>query len=88
MLQLSDTKLKKLIKSATKKFIYFLCECFLNVANGNVPIKKNLIQTEESSFRKLFSKQTSLKAKKKIFVREIELVKTVSFACYLYLKKP
>ena len=66
MLQVSDIKLKKLIKSATKKFIYFLCECFLNVVNGNVSIKKNLIETEESSFRKILSKQTSLKAKKKI----------------------
>ena len=88
MLQVSDIKLKKLINSATKKFIYFLCECFRNVVNGNVPIKRNLIETEESSFRKVLSIQTSFKAKKKIFVREIELVKNVSFACYLYLKKP
>ena len=42
MLQLSDIKLKMLKKSATKKFIYFLCECFLNVINGNVPIKEIL----------------------------------------------
>ena len=83
----TNIKLKKLIKSATKKFIYFLCECFLNVVNGNVPIKKNSIETEECSFRKILTKQTSLKAKK-IFVREIELLKTVSFAYYLYLKKP
>ena len=88
MLQVSDIKLKKLIKSATKKVFYFLCECFLNVVNGNFPITKNSIETEENSFRKIVSKQTSLKAKKKIFVRAIELVKTVSFACYLYLKKP
>ena len=88
MLQVSDIKLKKLIKSATKKFIYVLCECFLNVINGNLPIKKNIIETEENSFRKILSKQRSLKKKKKMFVREIELVKTVNFACYLYLKKP
>ena len=88
MLQVSDIKLKKLIKSATKKFTHFLCECFLNVPNGNVPINKNLIETAESSFRKILSKQTSLRTKKEIFAREIELVKTVSFACYLYLKEP
>ena len=88
MLQVSDIKLKKLIKSATKKFIYFLCECFLNVVNGKVPINKHLIETKKNSFRKKLSKQTSLKAKKEIFEREIELVKTVGFACYLYLKKP
>ena len=73
MLQVSDIKFKKLIKSDTKKLNYFLCECFLNVFNGNVPIKKNLIETEEISFRKILSKQTSLKAeKKKMFVREID----------------
>ena len=87
MLQVSDIKLKKLIRSATKKFIYFLWECFLNVVNGNVLINKNLIETAESSFRKILSKQRSLKTKKEMFAREIELVKTVSFACYLYLNK-
>ena len=60
----------------------------MNVVNVNVPITKNLIETKISSLRKILSKQTSLKAKKKNFVREIELVKTVGFACYLYLKKP
>ena len=89
MLQVSGIKLNKLIISATKKFIfYFLCECFLNVVNGNVPINKNLIENAEISFRKILSKQTSLKTKKKIFAREIEPVKTVGFACNLYLKKP
>ena len=87
MVQVSNIKLKKLIKSATKKLIHFLCECFLNVVNGNVPISKNLIETEEISFRTILFKQRSLMAKKN-FVREIELIKTVSFACFLYLKKP
>ena len=45
MLKVSDIKLKKLTKSATKKFIYFLCECFQNLVIGNVPFKKNLIET-------------------------------------------
>ena len=70
MLQVSDIKLIKLIKSATQNFIYFLCKCFLNVVNGNVPIQKTLIEIEESTFRKILSKQTSLRAKKEIFIRE------------------
>ena len=40
-----------------------------NVVNGNVPSNKNLIETKENSFQKILSKQTSLKAKKKIFER-------------------
>ena len=85
MLQISDIKL---ISSASKKFICFICKCFLNVVNGNVPINRNLIETKENSFQKFLSKQASLKAKMEIFVRELDIVKTVSFACYLYLKKP
>ena len=34
---------KKLIKTASKNFVQFLCECFLNVVNGNVAINKKLI---------------------------------------------
>ena len=34
-------QLKKLIKTASKNFIRFFCECFLNVVNGNVAINKN-----------------------------------------------
>ena len=60
----------------------------MNVVNGNIPINKNLIENEEKSFRKILSKQTSLRAKKEVFAREIELVKLASFACYLYLRKP
>ena len=85
MLQSSDINLKKLIKTASKNFIKFLCECFLNVVNGNVAINKKLIETHEKSFRKIISKQTGLKEKKRNLGRESELLKTVGLSCYLYL---
>ena len=65
MLQVSDIDLKKLIKAASEKVVQFICECFLNVVNGNVPISKTFIENQETSFRK----QAGLKEKKKIFVR-------------------
>ena len=38
MLETSDIKSKELIKLAPTSFINFLCECLLNVVNGNVPV--------------------------------------------------
>ena len=84
MLQSSDINLKKLIKTSSKNFIQFLCECFLNVVNGNVAINKKLIETQEKSFRKI-SKPTGLKEKKRILGIESELLKTVGLSCYFYL---
>ena len=84
-LQVSDIDLKKLMKAASKKIVHFLYECFLNVVNGNVPISKTLIENQKTSFIKILSKKASLKEKKKIFVRELELLKTVAFSCYVYL---
>ena len=67
MLETSDIKSKELIKSERNSFINFVCECLLNVVNGNVPVKKTLIQGHENSFYKLLFKQTSLKIKRQIF---------------------
>ena len=87
MLQSSDINLKKLIKTASKNFIRFLCECFLNVINGNVEIYKKLIENHEKSFRKILSKLTSLREKKRILGRESELLKAFDLSCYFYLTK-
>ena len=85
LLDISDTKLKEKIERAPNKFIKFLCECLLNIVNGNVPIRKSVVEGYEKSFRKLSSRQTSLKEKR--FARETDLVKIVGFACYRYLTK-
>ena len=82
MFQSSNINLKKLMKTASKNFIQFLCECFLNVVNGIVTIIKKLIGTHERSIRKTVSKRTCLKEKKRIFGKESELLKTVGLSCY------
>ena len=46
---------------------------------------KKLIETHEKSFRKILSKQTGLKEKKRILGTESELLKTVGLSCYFYL---
>ena len=61
LLEISDIKLKEKIERAPNHFIKFLCECLLNIVNGNVPIRKSFVEGYEKSFRKLLSRQTSLK---------------------------
>ena len=87
MLETSDIKSKELIESAPNSFINFLCECLLNVVNGNVPVKKTLKQGHENSFKKLLSKQTSLKNKRQIFAKNTVLLKGIALSCYLHLRK-
>ena len=87
MLETSDIKSKVLIKSAPNSYINFLCECLLNVVNGNVPAKKTLIKGHENSFKKLLSKQTSLKNKRQIFAKNTVLLKGIALSCYLHLRK-
>ena len=85
LLETSDIKSKELIKSAPNSFINFLCESLLDVVNGNVPIKKTFVQGQKNSFKKLLSKQTSLKNKRQIFAKNRVLLK--DFALGLPLSK-
>ena len=85
LLEISDTKLREKTERAPNHFIKFICEGLLNIFNGNVPI--SFVEGYEKSFRKLLSRQTSLKEMRQIFARKTDLVETVGFACYRYLTK-
>ena len=87
MLDTLDSKTEKLIETAPNKFIKFFCECLLNIVNGNVPVNKTKLEGYEKSFKTLLSNQTSLKLKRKLLVKETELVRIVEFSCYRYLTK-
>ena len=64
MLELSNVNFRKFLKEAPNSFINILCECLLNVINGNVPVNKQLLKNQEDSFQQLLSKETSLKKKR------------------------
>ena len=74
MLQSSDVNLKKLIKTASKNFIQFLCDCFLNVVNGNVAINKKLIETHKKIISKNIIKTNRFEGKEKNFLQRIRIV--------------
>ena len=87
LLETSDIKSKELIQTAPNSFINLLCECLPNVVNGNVPVKKTLIQGHESSYMKLLSKQTILNNKRHIFAKNTVLLKGIALSCYLHLRR-
>ena len=63
---------KAIIKTADKELIYCLCECALNILNGNIPLKPNEYQKLSKSkthLRKLASEKTSQKERRKILVQ-------------------
>ncbi len=64
---------RKLLKHADKKLITCLCECVLNVLNGNVPlskIEKERLKDHKTLLRKLCKKGGSFKKKKNIITQK------------------
>ena len=60
--------INSIIKNSNKDFIYTLCECVLNVLNGNIKISKNIqdkLKHKKNFLRKLI-KKSSIDNKKKI----------------------
>ena len=86
MLEQSESNLRKFLKQAPNSFIKFLCECLLNVTNGNVPVNKQLLKNQEKSFQQLLSKEISLEEKQNVLAKKPELIRALGLSCYFYLK--
>ena len=50
-LELCESIFRKFPKEAPNSLINFLCECLLNVFNGNVPVNKQLLKHQEDSIQ-------------------------------------
>jgi hypothetical protein len=64
---------KGIIINADKELIYTLCECILNLLNGNINIsdeKFNQLKSYKHSFRKILDKKLNLKSKKKLIIQK------------------
>ena len=83
MLELPESNLRKFLKQAPQNFLF---ERLLNVINDNVPVNRQLLKNQEKSFQQLFSKETCLKKKRKIFVKKPELIRALGLSCYIYMK--
>lgn len=56
---LSAYRKKEFLSSCPAKFIKFLCECVLNVLEGNVPVSVKKIQKYEKEIRQLSNRSSS-----------------------------
>ena len=75
MLKLPESNFSNFLKQAPNSFLNFLCECLLNVINGNVPVNKQLLKNQEKSFLQLLSKKTSLEKKRNVLAKKPELIR-------------
>jgi hypothetical protein len=76
LLELVATSKKKLrnsiIKGSDKEFIYSICECILNVMNGNIKLDKKTfdkLKVYKQTFKKLL-KKSKLNEKKNLIVQK------------------
>ena len=64
---------KGIIMNADKELIYTLCECVLNLLNGNINISEsehNQLKPYKHLFRKLLNTNQNLKSKKKLIIQK------------------
>ncbi len=66
---LKPKQAKAVLATSDKDLVCCLCECLYNVSLGNVPVGPKALSTlkkNKSKIRKIISKETSLKEKKKL----------------------
>lgn len=63
---------KAIVSNSNRDQIYSVCECVLNVSNGNVKLSKDdfaKLKRYKKHFKKLLSRKGSLQEKKKILIQ-------------------
>jgi hypothetical protein len=64
---------KGIIMNADKELIYTICECILNLLNGNINISTeqyNQLKSYKHLFRKILDRKSKLKTKKKLIIQK------------------
>lgn len=62
-----------ILKNANKDLVYAICECFLNVLNGNVKLSDIVvkkIKRHKKTLRQLVNNSESIKNKKQLLVQK------------------
>lgn len=70
---LNPEQRRALLKKADTQLIRYICECALNVLQGNVPLKKvhkSRLKKHANVLRKLIKPTTGFSTKKKIIVQQ------------------
>lgn len=85
--KLNNKKKKEFITNCSNDFIQFLCECVINVLDGNVPINISIILDYEIEMRHLRQKSLSNSVRRKILSTPggLNLIKSIQEPVLNYL---
>ena len=86
--QLNPTILRSFIgKSSNTQVISVVCECLLNVVNGNVPVSFPNLNNFEETYKILIHAKTSLEKKSAVIlsIQGFYLIRHILYFCFKYL---
>ena len=79
--------ISRVIHDRDREQIKFLCECALNINNGNIPMNVNKLMPFEKQLKVLCQSQTSDRRRRQILssIKGYKLFKLISCPCICYL---
>ena len=90
MVQLNPSQLRSFIrKTSNRNVISVICECLLNVVNGNVRVNVPNIHNFEEILKLLMKLQTKRDRKQAIILSKqgFNLVRHILYFCFNYLRR-
>ena len=89
MVLLSDSELRKFLRTYDDNIVLVLCECFYNVIRGHVKVQINDLEQYENVIKTILHKNVSVEKKRAILLTKtgFDLVRLIIHFCYQYLSQ-
>ena len=89
MVLLSDSELRKFLRTYDDNIVLVLCECFYNVIRGHVKVQINDLEQYENVIKTILCKNVSVEKKRAILLTKtgFDLVRLIIHFCYQYLSQ-
>ena len=89
MILLSDSELRKFLRTYDVNIVLVLCECFYNVIRGHVKVQINDLEQYENVIKTILRKNVSVEKKRAILLTKtgFDLVRLIIRFCYQYLSQ-
>ena len=89
MVLLSDSELRKFLRTYDDNIVLILCECFYNVIRGHVKVQINDLEQYENVIKTILRKNVSVEKKRAILLTKtgFDLVRLIIHFCYQYLSQ-
>ena len=89
MVLLSDSELRKFLRTYDDNIVLVLCECFYNVIRGHVKVQINDLEQYENVIKTILRKNVSVEKKRAILLTKtcFDLVRLIIHFCYQYLSQ-